>query len=211
MNNRLIIFALLMALLQLSIINSLVATNYKTQNPDSTDNSTFNKIKMTSLAFGGTGVLFTKVNNQFGVLTGGRGSVTFNNRYTFGGGGWGTPKGIEIGTKVDTLEFFKFGYGGLEFGYIFFEGKRLRFGTNLLTACGVGFTETYPKSKGDFSIFPIFEPSVYSQISLGKLLRLDVGVNYRFVTRSKLSFINNSQLNGPSIYIAFLVGTCSCN
>lgn len=211
MNNRLIIFVLLMALFQLYIINSLVATNYKTENPDSTEKRMFNKIKMTSFAYGGTGVLFTKVNNQLGVMTGGRGSATYNNRFTFGGGGWGTPKGIEVDTKADTLEFFKFGYGGLEFGYIFFEGKRLRFGTNLLTACGVGFMETYPKSKGEFSIFPVFEPSVYSQISLGKLLRLDVGVTYRFVTGSKFSFINNRQLSGPSIYIAFLVGTCSCN
>jgi hypothetical protein len=211
MNNRLIIAILLIALLQHSFTNPLFATNYKTQNSDSTENRMFDKIKMTSFAFGGTGVLFTKVYNQLGVMTGGRGSATFNNRYTFGGGGWGTPKGIEIDTKTDTLEFFKFGYGGLEFGYIFFEGKRLRFGTNLLTACGVGFMETYPKSKGEFSIFPVFEPSVYSQISLGKLLRLDVGVTYRFVTGSKFSFINNWQLSGPSIYIAFLVGTCNCN
>lgn len=41
-------------------------------------------IKMTSLAYGGTGVLFTKVNNQIGVLTGGRGSATFNNRQLSG-------------------------------------------------------------------------------------------------------------------------------
>jgi hypothetical protein len=211
MNNRLTIFILLMALLQLSIINSLVASNYKTQNSDSTENRTFSKIKMTSLSFGGTGVLFTKVNNQLGVLTGGRGSATFNNRYTFGGGGWGMPKGIEIDTRADTLEFFKFGYGGLEFGYIFHEGQKVRFGSNLLLGCGVGFQEKYPKSKGEVNMFPVFEPSIYSHINLGKLLRLDVGVTYRFVTGSKFSFINNQQLTGPSIYIAFLVGTCNCN
>jgi hypothetical protein len=114
-------------------------------------------------------------------------------------------------SETDTLEFFKFGYGGLEFGYIFHEGQKLRFGSNLLVGCGVGFQEKYPKSKGEVKMFPVFEPSLYSQISLGKLLKLDIGVTYRFVTGSNFSFINNRQLSGPSIYIAFLVGTCNCN
>lgn len=167
--------------------------------------------KLTSLAYGGTGVLFTKVNNQLGVMTGGRGSATFNNRFTFGGGGWGMPKGIEIKTKADTLELFKFGYGGLEFGYIFHEGRKVKFGSNILVACGVGFQEIYPKAKGEVSMFPVFEPSLYSQINLGKMLKLDIGVTYRFVRGSNFSFLNNRQLSGPSIYIAFLVGTCNCN
>jgi len=184
----------------------------KAQKKEINDTISKREIKMTTLAFGGTGVLFTKVNNQFAVMTGGRGSATFNNRYTFGGGGWGMPKGVEIeSSKKDTLEYFKFGYGGLEFGYIFFEGQKFRLGVNMLTACGLGFQETIPKAKGEVNMFPVFEPSVYAQISLGKLLKLDIGSTYRYVTGSKFSFINNRQLSGPSIYIAFLVGTCNCN
>lgn len=210
MKNRITIILLTMLLLQIST-NSLRAATNSIINPDSTKNGKLNKIKLTTLAFGGTGVLFTKVDNQLGVMTGGRGSATFNNRFTFGGGGWGMPKGIEIVSRTDTVEFFKFGYGGLEFGYIFFEGQKVRIGSNLLVACGAGFQETYPKSKGEFSMFPVFEPTLYSQINLGKLLKLDIGVTYRFVTGSNFSFINNRQLSGPSIYIAFLVGTCNCN
>ena len=211
MRNRIIITTIAMVLLQFASVNVLKAVNYKTLSSDSTAKPFFNKIKMTSFAYGGTGVLFTKVNNQLGVMTGGRGSATFNNRYTFGGGGWGMPKGIEIESQTDTLKFFKFGYGGLEFGYLFYEGKKVRFGSNLLLGCGVCFQEKYPKSKGEVNMFPVFEPSIYSHINLGKLLRLDVGVTYRFVAGSKFSFINNRQLIGPSIYIAFLVGTCNCN
>jgi hypothetical protein len=210
MKNRITIIRLIILLVLIST-NSLRAASNSIINPDSPKNGKLDKIKMTTLAFGGTGVLFTNVNNQLGVMTGGRGSATFNNRFTFGGGGWGMPKGIEIDTRADTLEFFKFGYGGLEFGYIFFEGDKVRFGTNLLVGCGAGFQENYPKSKGEVKMFPVFEPTLYSQISLGKLLKLDIGLTYRFVTGSKFSFINNRQLSGPSIYIAFLVGTCSCN
>jgi len=96
--------------------------------------------KMTSFAFGGTGILFTNVNNQFTVMNGGRDSATFNNRYTFGGGGWGMPKGVELpSNQKDTFSFLKFGYGGLEFGYIIYPGEKLKFGTNLLVAYGAGF------------------------------------------------------------------------
>lgn len=182
------------------------------QNKAINDTIRATEIKMTTLVFGGTGVLFTKVKNQFAVMTGGRGSATFNNRFTFGGGGWGMPKGVEIeSSKNDTLEYFKFGYGGLEFGYIFFEGQKFRLGANILAGCGVGFQETIPKAKGEVKMFPVFEPSVNAQIALGKLPKAEIGINYRIVTGSNFSFINNRQLSGPSLYIAFLLGTCNCN
>lgn len=211
MKNRITIILLTMLLVQISSTNPLRAATNSFINPDSTKTGKFYKIKLTTLAFGGTGVLFTKVDNQLGVMTGGRGSATFNNHFTFGGDGWGMPKGIEIDTKTDSLEFFKFGYGGLEFGYIFHEGRKVKFGSNILVACGVGFQEIYPKTKGEVSMFPVFEPSLYSQINLGKMLKLDIGVTYRFVRGSNFSFLNNRQLSGPSIYLAFLVGTCNCN
>jgi len=192
-------------------ITTSKAIDNSTQYSDSSGKAFYKDIKMTSLAFGGTGVLFTKVNNQFAAMTGGRGSATFNNRFTFGGGGWGMPKGVKTENgKTDTLKYFKFGYGGLEFGYVFFEDQKLRFGANILTACGVGFQETVPEAKGETKMFSVLEPAIYSQITMGRLLKLDVGASYRFVSGSTFSFINNRQISGPSIYIAFLVGTCNC-
>jgi hypothetical protein len=113
--------------------------------------------RMTTLTFGGNGLLWTKVNNQSTIMTGGRGSATFNNRYTIGGGGWGMPKGIEIeSSEPGTYNFVKMGYGGLEFGYIIFPGEKLNFGTNILIAGGALFKESVPESdeKG-FKMFPV--------------------------------------------------------
>lgn len=170
-------------------------------------------IKMTSFTFGGTGVLFTNVNGQPTIMAGGRGSATFNNRYTFGGAGWGMPIGVELeSSEKDIYEFFKFGYGGLEFGYIFYPGEKIEFGSNLLVAYGAGFKETVPKSKnGDFKMFPVLEPSIYSQVSLGKLLKLEIGVSYRFVMGTNFSYISNQKLSGLSCRVAFLVGSCKCD
>ncbi|OFX82815.1 MAG: hypothetical protein A2W99_14225 [Bacteroidetes bacterium GWF2_33_16] len=199
----------------LLLIIALVLNFYKlnAQEISVQDSTKRSRIKMTSLAFGGTGVLISNVNGKSTIMTGGRGSATFNNCYTFGGAGWGMPNGVEIeSSNTDTFEFFKFGYGGLEFGYIFYAGEKFSFGSNLLVACGVGFKETVPKSTdGDFNIFPVFEPSLYSQISLGKLVHLDIGITYRFVTGANFSYISNQKISGPSFYIAFLLGSCSCN
>jgi hypothetical protein len=169
--------------------------------------------KMTSFAFGGTGVLVSKVNDQSSVMTGGRGSATFNNRYTFGGAGWGMLKGVEVeSTEAGVYNFFKFGYGGLEFGYIFYPGEKFRVGSNLLLAYGAGFNETVPKSPdGDFKMFPVVEPSVYFQISMGKYLKLDAGVTYRYVAGSGFTYTGDKDLSGVSLYIALLTGSCRCD
>ncbi len=199
----------LISLIMVLIINS--NTLYARELPVQESEKRFD-IQMTSFAFGGTGVLVSKVNNQMAVMTGGRGSATFNNRYTFGGAGWGMLKGVDVEChEAGVYNFFKFGYGGLEFGYIFYPGEKFRLGSNLLLAYGAGFNETVPKSSGgDFKMFPVLEPSVYLQISLGKYLKLDAGVTYRYAAGSNFSYINNRDLRGISFYIALLTGSCRC-
>jgi hypothetical protein len=178
---------------------------YKSQNKHS--------FKMTTLTFGGNGVLITQINNQLAIMSGGRGSATFNNRFTVGGGGWGMPKGVEVESdEPGTYNFVKMGYGGLEFGYIFFPGKKMNFGTNILLAGGAVFKETVPESdEKSFRMFPVLEPSLYNQISLGKMFRFEVGVTYRYVGGTNLSYISGKNLSGFSIYIGFLVKACKCD
>ena len=195
--NSIIVFLIFIFSVSITTANSHIK-----QYSDTINKILYKNYKITTLAFGGTGVLFTKVNNQLGVMIGGRGSATFNNRFTVGGGGWGMLKSVEIkNSKADTLEFLKFGYGGVEFGYLLYEGKKLSIGSNLLLAWGAGFVETYPKIKGGKNLFPVLEPSIYSQIFLGKLLKLDIGIKYRLITGSKLINISNRHMSGPSIYI----------
>ena len=160
-----------------NLIFAIVIVVPNTQIVAQTDTLKTKQFKMTSTAFGGVSVLGTNVNDQFTVMTGGRGSATFNNRYTFGGAGWGMTKRVEIENINDgTYNFFKFGYGGLEFGYLIYSMEKIKFGANLLAAMGIGFKETVPKSKnGDTKFFPLFEPSLYFQIPLGKLFILDIG------------------------------------
>ena len=168
--------------------------------------------KMITLTFGGNGVLVTQINTQWAIMSGGRGSATFNNRFTIGGGGWGMPKGVEVESdEPGVYNFVKMGYGGLEFGYIISPGQKMNFGTNILLAGGALFKETVPQSdaKG-FKMFSVIEPSLYNQVSLGKMFRFEAGVTYRYVRGANLPYISDSNLSGFSCYIGFLVKACKC-
>jgi len=169
--------------------------------------------KMTTLTFGGNGALFTRVNNQNTIMTGGRGSATFNHRYTIGGGGWGMTKGVEVeSNNPDTYAFAKMGYGGIDFGYLFFPGEKLNIGTKLLIAGGAVFKETVPESKDNsFRMFPVLEPNIYYQVSLGKLFRFEMGASYRYIWGTNLPYASDRDLSGISCYIGFLVRACNCD
>jgi hypothetical protein len=163
--------------------------------------------KMTTLTFGGNGVSVTKVSNKLSVMTGGRGSAIFNERFTIGGGGWGMTKGIEVESKTEgSYNFVKMGYGGVDFGYLFLNGKMINLGSRLLIAGGAVLKETVPESKDKgFKLFPVLEPAVYYQISFSKLFRFEMGVSYRYIMGTNLSYITNRDLSGFSCYSGFLV------
>jgi len=177
---------------------------------DSLKKKTF---KMTTLTFGGNGVNITKINNQLSVMTGGRGSATFNYRYTLGGGGWGMIKGVEVESNAEGIyNFVKMGYGGIDFGYLVVNGEKLILGTKLLFAGGAVFKETVPESKGiGFKMFPVLEPAIYCQIPLSKLFRVEMGASYRYIWGTNLPYISDSNLGGFSFYVGFLVSACKCN
>jgi len=128
----------ILTLVIFSILCNIGLATYSQENPGKT-NPDETGITMTSFAFGGSGVLFTQVKGQFTAMTGGRGSATFNNRFTFGGAGWGMIKGVEVNSlDADVYQFFRFGYGGLEFGYVLFPGDRMRIGSNMLVVYAAG-------------------------------------------------------------------------
>jgi hypothetical protein len=169
--------------------------------------------KITNSGYGGPAIKFSRFNNQFAFMTGGRGSITINNRYTIGGGGYGVANSIEIpGLSEDTSRLFKMGYGGIELGYIFLPAKKVNFGASLLIAGGAAFWQNKPKSNGeklfndDINLFPVFESSLYGEISLNQFMRLHAGISYRYVHNTHLGYISDQNIRGFSFYLGLLFG-----
>jgi hypothetical protein len=168
---------------------------------------------ITNFGYGGPVIKFSRFNNKFAFMTGGRGACTIDNRYTFGGGGYGIANSIKLpGLSPDTTRNFKMGYGGLELGYIFFSGGKVNIGGTLLVAAGAAFWQNKPKNNGeklfddDFNIFPVLEPSLYSEIALNRFMRLHTGISYRYVHHAHLDYISDQNIRGFSFYVGLLFG-----
>ncbi len=168
---------------------------------------------ITNSGYGGIVLKFSSFNNQFAYMTGGRGAITINNRYTIGGGGYGIANPIDLSSSSqDTSRFFKMGYGGIELGYILLPGQKVRVGGSLLIAAGAAFWQNKPKSESeklfddDFNIFPVLEPSLYSEVALNRFMWLHAGISYRYVHHAHLEYVTDKSVRGFSCYIGVLFG-----
>jgi hypothetical protein len=169
--------------------------------------------RITNSGYGGIVLKFSSFNDHFAFMTGGRGAITINNRYTIGGGGYGIANLIDLpGSSQDTSRYFKMGYGGIELGYIFFSGKKFRTGGSLLIAAGAAFWQNKPKGENeklfddDFNIFPVLEPSLYSEVALNRFIWLHAGISYRCVNHVHLDYMTDQSMRGFSCYIGLLFG-----
>jgi hypothetical protein len=169
--------------------------------------------KITNNGYGGPAIKFSRFNNHFAFMTGGRGACTINNRYTLGGGGYGIANSIDIpASSADTIRLFKMGYGGIELGYIFLTGKNVNIGGSLLVAAGAAFLQNKPKSNreklfdDDFNIFPVLEPSLYCEIALNHFIWLHAGISYRYAHHAHLDYISDQNIRGFSCYVGLLFG-----
>ena len=169
--------------------------------------------KITNSGYGGVILKFSSFNDQFAFMTGGRGAITINNRYTIGGGGYGIANSIYIlASSEDTSRLFKMGYGGIELGYIFLPGKKMNIGGSLLVAAAAAFWQNKPKSNGeklfddDFNIFPVLEPSLYCEVALNRFMGLHAGISYRYVHHAHLDYMTDQNMRGFSCYVGLLLG-----
>jgi hypothetical protein len=168
---------------------------------------------ITNSGYGGIVLKFSSFIDQFAFMTGGRGAITINNRYTIGGGGYGIANSIDLqGSSQDTNRYFKMGYGGVEFGYIFLPEKKVRIGGSLLIAAGAAFWQNKPKSENeklfddDFKIFPVLEPSLYCEVALNSFMWRHAGISYRYVHQAHLDYMTDQSIRGFSCYIGLLFG-----
>ncbi|MBI5009546.1 MAG: hypothetical protein HZB98_07850 [Bacteroidia bacterium] len=203
------------------ITSQIIAQNPTLSDSVSAKSSTSGKPRIlfggtiTNFGYGGPALKFSKYNNQFAILPGGRGACTINNRITLGGGGYGMANSIilpDSGYDTDTAHYYKMGYGGLEIGYIIISGRKMNIGSTLLFAAGAEFIENKSASNNkisygkDFKIIPVFEPSLYVEFQLNQIIRLHTGISYRFVKSNELNKIHVPDMSGFSCYIGLLFG-----
>jgi hypothetical protein len=175
----------------------------------------------------GPEVKFTNINNDFGLMIGGRIGMLVNSNFTLGIGGYGlvTSHAVDnyyvqpnIGNNMDSSAYLRVGYGGLHLGYIFEPSKVAHISVGVLVgAGGAAYTSTYWHNNDNFqdhnnfttyesSAFFTAEPMIGAEINIVKMMRIEASASYRYVSGLGLSNTENKDISGFSGNIIFKFG-----
>jgi hypothetical protein len=174
-----------------------------------------------SVEHGGYGALvvkFTSVNDQFGVLVGGRGGWIINHTFAIGGAGYGLVN--EIPARTTGMlggRFLNFGYGGLDLEYIAHSNALIHYSLHALIGAGVvGHRNAYWSDVAwgvddDWNSYhrPFFvlELGVNVDLNVTTWFRTSLGASYRFVGPVSSDAAAAKDLSGPSGMLTFRFGS----
>jgi|GEM_PF-3177631 len=150
-------------------------------------------------AFGGPEVAFLSVNNQFGVLMGGRGGFFIKDYLNIGGAGFSLLVPKEYGIVNDTLSRLRIGYGGgVVEGYWYFA-NRVNLSGMLLIGGGsssLTFDNNGADKQRSQDGFVILQPGLNINLMPANHLRFSIGVSYRRTFGLALSQTNITGFHG---------------
>lgn len=173
---------------------------------------------------GGYGALvikFTSVNDQLGVLVGGRGGWIINHAFSLGGAGYGLANNVPSRiTSPFGGKYVMLGYGGLDMEYVFNSNDLVHLSFHTLIGAGsVGFrtrdsipwggTMWDPDLDWDhhFDDFFVMEPGVNIDLNVTRWFRASLGASYRYVSGVAQDVSSNNDLKGPSASLMLRFGS----
>ncbi len=158
--------------------------------------------------FGGPVIKFTQVNNQFGLLVGGRGGWIINHVVAIGGGGYGLTNVVNAPSSAGEELRIRMGYGGFEVTTILNSEKLIHFTVNALFGAGSCY---YSKRGSDIEEYEqdgffIVEPAFNLILNVAPLFRIGAGIGYRYVAGLEMTGLTGSDLSGFSGVLTFKFG-----
>jgi hypothetical protein len=173
--------------------------------------------------YGGPEVKFTGINNEFGILVGGRGGILINSTFTIGLAGYGLVTShlvedykLPVTRGTDSSAYLRMGYGGLHFGFNVEPNKVLHINAGVLIGAGgatytTAFNDMDNNNSGNFksynnSTFFIAEPQIGAELNLLKFMRMELSASYRFISGIQLPKTENKDLSGFSGNLIFKFG-----
>lgn len=134
--------------------------------------------------FGGPYVKLTQIDDEFGVLVGGRGGITFNRVFTIGGYGAGRANGND----------FSFSHYGGFLEYAFNPMNAVHFSIGVLIGGGDA------TRRGNSGKFFTLEPEAWVLLNITQSVQLGLGGGYRWVPTVNITGVEKlSGLSGNII------------
>jgi len=157
--------------------------------------------------FGGLVIKFTKLNNDFACLIGGRGAIVLNHTFAIGGGGYGLTNDILVHTNYPFRDYYlDFGYGGLILEWIIGSKKLVHFGISSLIGGGsLCYRTAFYEPWYDDAFF-VLEPSAEMTLNVTKCFRIDMGGSYRYICGTDFDGVSDKGLSNVAGHIAFKFG-----
>jgi len=177
--------------------------------------------KFTSGYFGGPSFSVTNFVDEVGLFVGGKGGWVVNRKIALGGSAALLINDIELrlkvptdsaGTLADTTLTANLYYGGLEFGYIDSPWKLFHYSVWLQIGIGlVGYrdyecTTCGSRSDLDNDLFFFAEPRIDLNLNVARMVRLSLGIGWRYAYDIELRGISNQDFHGPIGVLAVMVG-----
>jgi hypothetical protein len=154
----------------------------------------------------------SSVRDRAAVLVGGRGGWLLDGRLTLGGGGMGLASEIAAPAAAQVpgerrLDL-AMGYGGGWIEYTFSPLRLVHVSVGALVGGGgVSLKFRHGGSYGSGSDgFFVAEPTVAAELNLARLVRLDLGVAYRWIVGADMPGLSSSDVAGVSGVVALKFG-----
>jgi len=173
--------------------------------------------------FGGPVWKTTMLNDDWGLMMGGRGGWSINHVLSIGGGGYGLTTNIPAPVSD---RYLNFGYGGGIVEVILASDKVIHLTTNVLVGGGgVNFRKDWEEMNGDWEdcyrcsydkdydpdftptdSFFVIEPGVELEINVAKFFRVGLGVSYRYINGIETEGLKDKDLSGISANVILKFG-----
>jgi hypothetical protein len=177
--------------------------------------------------WGGLSAHYTRVMGQDALLTGVRGGWIIDHRVTLGFAGFGLVTDVpntaydshlaEEGIFVRHTSQFRMGYGGLLIEPVIAYRSAIHVTLPVIIGAGGAVYETYESrlgrpngptryNTGDAQAFFVIEPGIALELSMIKLVRLGLGVSYRYTSDITLPETPKDALRGFNAGVTLKIG-----
>jgi hypothetical protein len=168
----------------------------------------FNKNKEKPLIRGFAGPLmqFTVIDDNFALMMGGGGGISFGNLFF---GGYGIGKTNEISYKTNINHVLGFGHGGLWIGYIIRPKKSI----HLSLSSQIGWGQISEKIKLPDDVYEklysdkitAITPIAEVEFNLSRFFKLGAGVSWTYIGGITSPY-NTKDFSNPAFHLAFKFG-----
>jgi hypothetical protein len=157
--------------------------------------------------YGGPGLKFSAIGDDFALFAGALGGWTIERTFTIGGAAYVLVNRIEAADIGDNYNN-SMGYGGLLLEYSPKSDKLVHY--SLSSLVGVGLFDFRKKGTktdlGTYDTFLVIEPDIHIELNISKYFRLATGLGYRMAMGVGKDGVSNEDLSDFSYNLILKIG-----